>query len=726
MKIMEQTGTPIPTSGAAPVGRRQRQLLSPEEAALAKAWEVYFSIFKKITNQLPSIQSLDLRQCSPPLSNAAHLEIGVPGTYRSDGTCVRVRSFKETVNVIKSKQRPRKMQIFGEDGNLYHFLLKGHEDLRQDERAMQVFGLVNSLLVNDRRTENYDLSIQRYAIIPLSPTVGLISWVPQCDTVHDLIKEFRDSRKVILNVEHKLMQQMAPNNIYDSLTKMQKLEVFEYALANTEGADLQKILWYRSETSETWLLRRSCYTRSLAVMSMVGYILGLGDRHPSNLMLHRVSGKILHIDFGDCFEVAMLREKFPEKVPFRLTRMLTTAMEVSGIEGNYRLTCERTMAVLRENRDSLVAMLEAFVYDPLISWKLLNNNDRRGPEGQVVTGKAAAATINANANPNANAGAGMATAGAPTQATKVVPQTKGVADSNSQSNTKVSATGTLTSTASATLVSPATLGMTSNRPSQTIPGSAAAATAAAGGNPYPVLPSRLGQSEPPAEILPSESDSMSSTMVHISGSIVSGNAQASNSPGIAPSTATGMPPPPGAGGGFDGAISIAGATDDSSGPMPPVQAAPNPSVPATTDTTTSYRPQLHLEMQAMAQSLQNPAVVSMSINEAGLASHRELSVGADTMSPSSQHWSTAATTLTDDADDEGMTERAVTVIRRVTDKLTGLDFLDSPTGMGSVPGEQLSPTSQALGVEQQVDKLIMQASANENLSLSFLGWCPFW
>lgn len=52
-------------------------------------------------------------------------------------------------------------------------------------------------------------------------------------------------------------------------------------------------------------------------------------RHPSNLMLDRLSGKILHIDFGDCFEVAMTREKFPEKIPFRLTRMLSNAMEAS-------------------------------------------------------------------------------------------------------------------------------------------------------------------------------------------------------------------------------------------------------------------------------------------------------------------------------------------------------------------------------------------------------------
>lgn len=53
-------------------------------------------------------------------------------------------------------------------------------------------------------------------------------------------------------------------------------------------------------------------------------------RHPSNLMLDRLTGRILHIDFGDCFEVAMTREKFPEKIPFRLTRMLTNAMEVGG------------------------------------------------------------------------------------------------------------------------------------------------------------------------------------------------------------------------------------------------------------------------------------------------------------------------------------------------------------------------------------------------------------
>ena len=147
--------------------------------------------------------------------------------------------------------------------------------------------------------------------------------------------------------------------------------MFEYALCNTTGDDLAKILWYQSNSSESWLTRRTHFTRSLAVMSVVGYILGLGDRHPSNLMLNRKSGKIIHIDFGDCFEVAMQREKFPERVPFRLTRMLVKAMEATGVDGTFRLTCQSVMSVMRAHGDSLMATLEAFVHDPLLSWKLL-------------------------------------------------------------------------------------------------------------------------------------------------------------------------------------------------------------------------------------------------------------------------------------------------------------------------------------------------------------------
>lgn len=322
-----------------------------------QAWDLYYQVFRRISRQLPQLNALELTYVSPNLLNAKDLDLAVPGTYQSGKPVIRILAFEGTFNVISSKQRPRKLSLHGSDGTAYTFLLKGHEDIRQDERVMQLFGLCNTLLTNDSESYKRHLNIQRYPAIPLSQNSGLIGWVPNQDTLHVLIREYRESRGILLNIEHRLMLQMAPD--YDNLTLMQKVEVFGYALDNTTGQDLYRVLWLKSKSSEAWLERRTNYTRSLGVMSMVGYILGLGDRHPSNLMLDKITGKIIHCDFGDCFEVAMHRDKYPERVPFRLTRMLTYAMEVSNIEGSFRITCENVMRVLRDNKDSLMAVLEA-------------------------------------------------------------------------------------------------------------------------------------------------------------------------------------------------------------------------------------------------------------------------------------------------------------------------------------------------------------------------------
>ncbi|BGP55274.1 hypothetical protein JCM8202_000651 [Rhodotorula sphaerocarpa] len=354
--------------------RRYRQYGQIED--LNHAWDLYYQVFRKINKNLPTLTLLELQYVSPKLLNAKDLDLAVPGTYQTGKRIIRIASFGTNLEVFTSKQRPRKLRVYGSDGVEYNFLLKGHEDLRQDERVMQLFGLVNTLLQKDPETFKRHLTIVKYPVIPLSPNSGLLGWVNNTDTLHVLIKNYRDSRKILLNIEHRLILQMAPD--FDHLMQIQKLEVFEYALDNTTGQDFYRVLWLKSRNSEAWLDRRSNYCRTLAVMSMVGHILGLGDRHPSNLLMDRVSGKIVHVDFGDCFEVAMQREKHPEKVPFRLTRMLTSAMEVSGIEGTFKITCQHTMRVLRENKESILAVLEAFVHDPLINWRLVQGGRQVG------------------------------------------------------------------------------------------------------------------------------------------------------------------------------------------------------------------------------------------------------------------------------------------------------------------------------------------------------------
>jgi hypothetical protein len=64
--------------------------------------------------------------------------------------------------------------------------------------------------------------------------------------------------------------------------------------------------------------------------------------------------------------------------------------------------------------------------------------------------------------------------------------------------------------------------------------------------------------------------------------------------------------------------------------------------------------------------------------------------------------------------EEVLNEKALAVIRRVQDKLSGTDFNSA--------GE----TGDPLDVPEQVQRLIVQATSSENLCQLFIGWCAFW
>jgi FKBP12-rapamycin complex-associated protein len=152
--------------------RRYRVSNNPRD--IDSAWEKYYSVFKRITRQLSQMTTLELSFVSPRLMISRDLELAVPGTYEPNKPLVRIKAFNANIQVIGSKQRPRKISIFGSNGFEYVFLLKGHEDLRQDERVMQIFGLVNNLLLRNHETARRDLAIQRYSVIPLSQNSGRI------------------------------------------------------------------------------------------------------------------------------------------------------------------------------------------------------------------------------------------------------------------------------------------------------------------------------------------------------------------------------------------------------------------------------------------------------------------------------------------------------------------------------------------------------------------------
>jgi FKBP12-rapamycin complex-associated protein len=137
-----------------------------------------------------------LKNVAPVLLSVSDCKLSMPGMYNPAKPIIRIQGFHNELIVLQSKQRPRKLMIYGSDGKEYIFLLKGREDLRLDERVMQLLSLVNKLLGLNHSTLKKDLFITRYSIIPLSVNTGLIGWVEDCDTLNELIKEYRTDHKI--------------------------------------------------------------------------------------------------------------------------------------------------------------------------------------------------------------------------------------------------------------------------------------------------------------------------------------------------------------------------------------------------------------------------------------------------------------------------------------------------------------------------------------------------
>ncbi|CAI9571207.1 unnamed protein product [Staurois parvus] len=143
--------------------------------------------------------------------------------------------------------------------------------------------------------------------------------------------------------------------------------VLEELMESTPPNLLAKELWCSCATADEWWRVTQSYARSTAVMSMVGYIIGLGDRHLDNVLIDMTSGEVVHIDYNVCFEKGKSL-RVPEKVPFRMTQNIESALGVTGVEGVFRLSCEQVLHIMRRGRETLLTLLEAFVYDPLVDW----------------------------------------------------------------------------------------------------------------------------------------------------------------------------------------------------------------------------------------------------------------------------------------------------------------------------------------------------------------------
>ncbi|OAY80733.1 Serine/threonine-protein kinase SMG1 [Ananas comosus] len=384
---------------------------------LADVWRPFEAIAASLyTHQRKSFISLS--EVAPQLATLATSDIPMPGLEKQVSKIVTISSFCDQMTILSTKTKPKKLVLMGSDGQKYTYLLKGREDLRLDARIMQLLEAVNSFLYSSGDAYSRSLSIRYYSVTPISGRAGLIQWVNNATSIYSVYKSWQKRMQLAqlsavgaINLNNPLPPVPRPSDMfYGKIIPALKekgikrvisrrdwpLEVKRKVLLELMKETPKQLLWQEmwcaSEGFKSFNLKTKRFSGSVAAMSMMGHILGLGDRHLDNILMDFFSGEVVHIDYNICFDKGK-KLKIPEIVPFRLTQTIEAALGLTGIEGTFRANCETVMTVLKKNKDIILMLLEVFVWDPLIEWTRGNNQDEAAIAGEEKKGMELAVSL---------------------------------------------------------------------------------------------------------------------------------------------------------------------------------------------------------------------------------------------------------------------------------------------------------------------------------------------
>ncbi|KAH7591519.1 Phosphatidylinositol 3- and 4-kinases family profile [Nakaseomyces glabratus] len=327
-----------------------RICLQEVKSSSSRSGRSLVSDFKFDVNIAPTPMTVPVRK---NLEMISPLSAETMKSYQPFRPTVSIAKFASSYKIFSSLKKPKKITIIGSDGMLYEIMCK-KEDVRQDNQYMQFAATMDFLLSKDLDSSKRDLGITVYSVLSLREDCGLLEIVPDVVTLRSIFttkyesKKIKYSMKALYEKWQGLADELKPV-FFNEQTKKFSPVLHEWFLENFPDP----INWYRA---------RNLYSRSYAVMAMVGYILGLGDRHCENILLDIKTGKVLHVDFDCLFEKGE-NLPVPEIVPFRLTQNLQDALGILGTEGTFKKSSEVTLSLMRQNEVALMNIIETIMYD---------------------------------------------------------------------------------------------------------------------------------------------------------------------------------------------------------------------------------------------------------------------------------------------------------------------------------------------------------------------------
>jgi len=283
-----------------------------------------------------------------------------------------IRAIEPRVRIFNSLQQPRQLSLQCDNGKTVHVLCKSGDDLRKDSRCVEFLNLLNRILRRDSQSNARFLEIQTFLVLPLESLAGIIEMVPNCESLRNIVEPLYREKKPNFSWHDQMPKKTKdqnPNDLY---------QYFKETILPKVTPPVLPTWFLRKFTEPTaWYMARLAFTRTAAVISMGGYIIGLGDRHLDNILVDTCNGRLVHVDFNLLFHQGETLPT-PERVPFRLTQNMVAAFGSVGTEGNFRKVCEITMRVMRKEKDALLTTLKPFMHDPCSEWIKVRDTKEKG------------------------------------------------------------------------------------------------------------------------------------------------------------------------------------------------------------------------------------------------------------------------------------------------------------------------------------------------------------
>eukprot|EP01029_Cantina_marsupialis_P012541 TRINITY_DN2768_c0_g1_i2.p1 TRINITY_DN2768_c0_g1~~TRINITY_DN2768_c0_g1_i2.p1 ORF type:complete len:1699 (+),score=447.04 TRINITY_DN2768_c0_g1_i2:286-5382(+) len=294
----------------------------------------------------------------------------------------KISNFGGNVLVMKSLRIPKRITLLGDDRKEHRFLVKGGEDLRLDARIEFLFKTMNQLFgvsnASSQHSANMNskgnLFLKTYEVIPMNSRVGILEWLDNTRPYKgvfdphavDLVsKSFQKMFRNATRGDH-------TNNYsklalgYDNTSSREKfVELQKYMPKQM----LRKYLLDRTATTQAFLMFRKNMVKSMASMSIGGYILGLGDRHMENFLIDDTDGSMILIDFGHAFGNGTMLLAVPELIPFRMSPQFQQVMEPIGIHALIKEDMVKCLDTIRQNASVIENVLNVFIKNPPKDWK---------------------------------------------------------------------------------------------------------------------------------------------------------------------------------------------------------------------------------------------------------------------------------------------------------------------------------------------------------------------